>query len=150
MGGQRLAHFFRRTPLPCGKIKSFSWFIILIDLEKRVIFRYITVTPRRLLTDSWHLIYCKKQVHICLEWLRSQNGQNLGNTLLTFSKDSLTFVSTVIIFKLQCVVRSAKNGIFTNYVCKTRENIARLCGMRKNGDCLAYEREVKRKKQTFI
>lgn len=105
MGGQRLAHFFRRTPLPCGKIKSFSWFIILIDLEKRVIFRYITVTPRRLLTDSWHLIYCKKQVHICLEWLRSQNGQNLGNTLLTFSKDSLTFVSTVIIFKLQCVVR---------------------------------------------
>ena len=115
-----------------------------------MIFRYIAVTPRRLLTDSWHLIYCKKQVHICLEWLRSQNGQNLGNTLVTFSKDSLTFVSTVIIFKPQCVVRSAKNGIFTNYVCKTRENIARLCGMRKNGDCLAYEREVKRKKQTFI
>ena len=105
MGDQRLAHFFRRTPLPCGKIKSFSWFIILIDLEKRVVFRYITVTPRRLLTDSWHLIYCKKQVHICLEWLRSQNGQNLGNTLVTFSKDSLTFVSTVIIFKPQCVVR---------------------------------------------
>ena len=70
-----------------------------------MIFKYITVTPRRLLTDSWHLIYCKKQVHICLEWLRSQNGQNLGNTLVTFSKDSLTFVSTVIIFKPQCVVR---------------------------------------------
>ena len=70
-----------------------------------MIFRYIAVTPRRLLTDSWHLIYCKKQVHICLEWLRSQNGQNLGNTLVTFSKDSLTFVSTVIIFKPQCVVR---------------------------------------------
>lgn len=69
---------------------------------------------------------------------------------MTFSKDSLTFVSTVIIFKPQRVVRGAKNEIFPNYVCKTRENIARLCGMRKNGDCLAYEREVKRKKQTFI